>query len=213
MEARKVLNQLHQQLAIEGFNEIDVEIRSDDIIIVTRHDPSTHRMCCFFIYTAFTPAAIANPKDGGCYEIKGQVDEVVLEARLIVPENAHFVDEGDHINGLLSRCQISKHTKGVGSTLNFFAHRYDADRNTTYLTMTRAFVPGSVFIVMTAGYPHLRHNVARSIGDIDSILEFIPGSVKISRCEELHAYSYLLYSCCNEELDRSKGRRGCYALP
>lgn len=212
MEARKVLNALHQQLAFEGFSEISVECRLDDILIVIRHDPQTHRMCYFFIYTAFTPAVISHPQEVGTIEIKGKIDEIILEARLIIPENVLFVDESNYINGLSSRCLVTSHSKEIRSKLNFFNYRYDDRNDKSFLTITTSFLPGSVFIVMTAGYPNVRKAVANSIEEISSISQGVPGASKISRFEELQAFSYLLYSCGSEERDRSKGTRGCYEL-
>ncbi|XP_055388932.1 glycogen debranching enzyme-like [Condylostylus longicornis] len=213
MEPRKVLNQLHHRLAIEGFSEVAVEsARGDDILIITRHDPSTHRMCYFFIYTAFSPAVLANPQEGGAFEIKGSLDEIVLEAQLIVPQDAFFFDETHHINGLPSRCQLSAFSKDLNSKLNFFDSRFDECTDVTHINMNKGFCPGSVFVLMTKGYPKIHEATAQSIKEMGSILEATSVSTKISRPEELHAFSYLLYSCNNEERDRSKGKRGCYEL-
>lgn len=209
MEARKVLNQLHNFLAVEGFSEMEVENRGDEIIVVTRHDPTTHRVCYFFIYTAFTPSVVANPQEGGSYEMKGQVNEIVLEARLIVPDDASFVDDGLHINGLPSRCLVSSHSKDIQSKFDFFVCRYDGAADKTHLTMKGSFLPGSVFILMTSGYGQIYQAVANGIRSIEAT----GVDAKTTRADELHAFSYLLYSCSNEELDRTKGKRGCYELP
>lgn len=211
MEARKVLNETHQRLSIEGYTEIDVEHRGDNVLIITRHNAKTHRMCIFFVYTSFTPSAILNPlRCPISYDIKGKLDEVILEARLIIPQEASFVDATDHINGLPSRLLMTSHSKEIKSNFEMFDSRYDDRADITTLRLT-SFLPGSVLVVLTQGYPHVHSHVANAVQDIESITDGLPGA-KISRSEELLAYSYLLYSCDNEEKDRSRGTRGCYGL-
>lgn len=210
MDARKVLNELHQYLAIEGFDEVDVETRGNDILIVTRHDPLTHRMCYFFIYTAFNSGVIDNPYDGGSLEVKGQVDKVVLEARLAVDKHAAFANDSDFINGLPSSCDVSACHSSIHSTLGFFESSYDSVGDMTRVVVKKAFVPGSVFVLLTKGYASVRAEIETAISV--SLPERVLRGRK-ERVDELLAYNYLLYSCASEELDRSKGQRGCYAFP
>lgn len=216
MEAKKVLNILHKRLAVEMFTEIELsEVRGEDIMVLHRHQPDGHRSCYFFIYTAYHRGGINQPYEGGTMEIKGAVEQIVLEARLSTPHNCSPFEEKNRINGLPSCLTISAAAEDLQSQLGLFGMNYDPGLDVTRIRMLSGFRPGCVFVLMTKGYPTVRESVANSIRSIESVIEISNDAgeaVELSRSDELQAYNYLVYSCCSEELDRSKGRRGCYEL-
>lgn len=212
MEARKILNQLHQRLSVEEYTECNADVLQESIMVITRHQPRTHRFCLFYLHCAFSPADLCRPSQPLVHRFKGRVEEVLLEAHLNIPHDAHFYDDPNAINGLPSELELAEGSPRTTSLRNWFVLNYDTSIDETTITF-KSFPAGSVVILLTQGHPRVRESVQHALSDIGHIVgQHLPGT-KVTREMELQAFSYILYSCSNEERERSKGVRGCYALP
>uniref|UniRef100_A0A673IJQ7 Glycogen debranching enzyme n=2 Tax=Sinocyclocheilus rhinocerous TaxID=307959 RepID=A0A673IJQ7_9TELE len=95
------LNQLHQELASKGFNQVFVDQVDEDIVAVTRHCPSTHQSVVAVCRTAFK-----NPKHHRYTDevpsmcIPGKIEEVVLEARTVERQAGSYIKDERSINGM-----------------------------------------------------------------------------------------------------------------
>lgn len=80
--AKIVLNRLHKSMTYEGFSEVFVDQRTNDVLAVTRHRPMRHDSYVLIAHSAFqveaTPTESIPP-----LPIAGRVTSVVLEARLV----------------------------------------------------------------------------------------------------------------------------------
>ncbi|CAJ0919676.1 unnamed protein product, partial [Mesorhabditis belari] len=53
IRGRRVLNQLHQRLALEGYTQVFVDQMNTDVVGITRHNPETHQTVVLVAHTAF----------------------------------------------------------------------------------------------------------------------------------------------------------------
>ena len=100
ISAKKLLNQLHLQLTIEGYSEIGVEELSDDITMVTRHNPASHNCIVLVARNSFKSFVKTYNLNELSKELWGTVEKVVLEAHMVCTEPSEFVQDPNFINGL-----------------------------------------------------------------------------------------------------------------
>ncbi|CAG9126753.1 unnamed protein product [Plutella xylostella] len=80
--ARRALNQLHQQLARDGYCESYVDQLDHDVLAVTRHHPRSRRSVIVVAYTAFSPPAPGARRRPPALRVPGRLLDVLLEAEL-----------------------------------------------------------------------------------------------------------------------------------
>lgn len=106
--AKRALNDLHGELAEQGFSQVYVDQMHPDIAAVTRHSPRSHQSVILVAHNAFGyPSANAQPTPVRSLRFEGTLDEIILEASLT--HNAHdspfarpsaFKKSDTFINGL-----------------------------------------------------------------------------------------------------------------
>lgn len=81
--ARKALNDLHGELAENGFCQVFVDQMHPDIVAVTRHNPATHESVILVAHTSFSsPNPNAEPTGVRPLQFEGSLVEIILEAEL-----------------------------------------------------------------------------------------------------------------------------------
>lgn len=81
--ARKALNDLHGELAENGFYQVFVDQMNPDIVAVTRHNPATHESVILVAHTCFdNPNTNAEPTAVRSLQFEGSLREIILEAEL-----------------------------------------------------------------------------------------------------------------------------------
>ena len=99
-EARKVLNELHTYMGKNGFSEIYVDQMNFDVVAITRHNPSTHESVVAVCHTMFDkgtdPNSPARLKPVG---VEGELEKVLLEAKIVKKGGGKFVQSEKFING------------------------------------------------------------------------------------------------------------------
>lgn len=81
--ARKALNELHGELAKNGFYQVFVDQMHPDIVAVTRHNPATHESVILVAHTSFgNPNPNAEPTGIRPLQFEGSLVEIILEAEL-----------------------------------------------------------------------------------------------------------------------------------
>ncbi|CAH0407528.1 unnamed protein product [Chilo suppressalis] len=83
-EARRTLNQLHLQLACEGYSELYVDQLDDHCVAITRHHPLTRKSVVLVAVTAFShPGSDGDgARDVPPLRVEGQLDEILFEMDL-----------------------------------------------------------------------------------------------------------------------------------
>ncbi|XP_028968045.1 glycogen debranching enzyme-like [Galendromus occidentalis] len=103
MEAKKILNDLHHQLGLEGFTEVYVDRLDADTVSVTRRCSLTDESVILVARTSFRnprdPKEIAHLKP---LQVAGQIRSVIIDARLVKKWsiNNGFARNSTVINGI-----------------------------------------------------------------------------------------------------------------
>ena len=99
-DARRALNELHCYLGKSGFTEIYVDQMNFDVVAITRHNPSTHQSVVAVSHTMFNKGADPNtPVQLKPVCVEGELEEVILEARIVKKGCGKFVRSEKFING------------------------------------------------------------------------------------------------------------------
>ncbi|KAF7458527.1 Gdb1p glycogen debranching enzyme [Cryptosporidium felis] len=210
MSARKILNKLHQQMAQFGFNESHVHYLTQDIIMVQRYNPRIQENIYFITHSSFSQNKIDQLPD--TIILDGCIKDTVFAGSLFVPNDytSLYKNDPNRIHGLDSELHKYK-------SLEEISHfSYDKEKNITNLNLTR-FPPGSLIILHTIrhkGFSVTQNALLEFYNNTQkSLPKIINGFLESEKCHPSDAINYILFSCNNEELDRSFGKRGVYNIP
>ncbi|XP_036446672.1 glycogen debranching enzyme-like isoform X1 [Colossoma macropomum] len=228
MAGKLALNRLHKELAEKGFTQVYVDQLDEDTVAVTRHCPSTHRSVVTVSRTAFK-----NPKRHHYRErvspmfIPGQIEEVIMEARMVERDAGSYVKDEKYINGMPEytvelwehlQLQDSKIVKRGEATTN---GRSEFVQEIVFDQLT----PGSVIAFRVSLDPKSRDNVGflrTQLSQFNRLYKSgsltdpnVPGILKISleflmSKLSLADLNVLLFRCDAEEKDDGGG---CYNIP
>ncbi|KAG9276162.1 glycogen debranching enzyme [Astyanax mexicanus] len=228
MAGKLALNRLHQELAEKGFTQVYVDQLDEDTVAVTRHCPSTHRSVVTVSRTAFK-----NPKTHQYRErvspmfIPGQIEEVILEARMVERDAGSYVKDEKYINGMPEyTVELREHLQLKDSKIVQQGDATAKGRNEFVQEIVfNQMTPGSVIAFRVSLDPKSRDTVgflrtqlsqfnrlykSGSLTDPDVpvilkiALEFLVSKLSLA---ELNV---LLYLCDAEEQDNGGG---CYSIP
>lgn len=207
MEARRVLNELHSEMAELGYSEISLETLSEDMVLIQRHNPTTHGCVYFLIRSAFQLDRIDCTKSHVReIAIPARIDRLLMLAHLrVLGSPKSFVDDAVKINGLPSVLQLHLTSTDM---VHFGSFDYDQHMTKIYI---QEFSPGSVMVISTFGYAEEKAEIDECLGG--KAEGCINDLNKACESLDLEAISYLLYSCENEEKQLTGGLRGCYDVP
>ncbi|CAJ0581715.1 unnamed protein product, partial [Mesorhabditis spiculigera] len=109
IKARKILNNLHQRLAAEGYTQVFVDQMNTDIVGITRHNPASHKTVVLVAHTAFT-----GHKDGNVdvkwIPLGGQLDEILFEMKLVQTQDESRPEGDNSLIGLSNyRTDVREH--------------------------------------------------------------------------------------------------------
>lgn len=145
---RRVLNGLLQQKLSQGFSEIFVDQRNDDVIAITRHNPVDGRSVVLVARTAFSKTE--RPCPLAPLSIQGKCTSILFEAQAY--GSPHKYERSDEfINGLSSfKTKIfSQNTPANECKLATIRHLDDADMCEISMNEFQ-FLPSSVLCVEIA---------------------------------------------------------------
>eukprot|EP00919_Chromeraceae_sp_WS-2016_P010877 GHVR01025476.1.p1 GENE.GHVR01025476.1~~GHVR01025476.1.p1 ORF type:complete len:1429 (+),score=377.13 GHVR01025476.1:323-4609(+) len=191
MQAKKLLNEIHIKLAVEEYSEVSSCVCGSDVIVVRRFKPLDGKLCYFILRSAFWGGGGRVP-DATDIKLDGSVTACLLAASLHVPQDAVHLFRQDNkiINGLYSKLEMHNSVSWMGQLL---------DNNK--LIRLHNFPPGSCLVVLC--------DPINTVTQSDVLIKEL---VDITSTVELEELSYLVFSCENEERDRSKGNRGLYDI-
>lgn len=209
MGARKILNKLHQQMARFGFNESHVHHLAQDIVMVQRYNSKIQENIYFITHSSFSRDKIDQLP--GTVILDGCIKDTIFAGSLFVPNyTSVYRNDSSRIHGLDSELHKYKRLEEISN------YSYDSEKNVTLISFSK-FPPGSLVILHT-----IRHK-GFSVTQ-DALLEFyrntqqslpriLTSCLESEKCHPSDAINYILFSCGNEELDRSSGARGVYNVP
>ncbi|KAJ1607173.1 glycogen debranching enzyme Gdb1p [Cryptosporidium canis] len=209
MSARKTLNKLHQQMAQFGFNESHIHYITQDIIMVQRYNPKIQENIYFITHSSFSRDKI--DQTPGEITLDGCIKDTIFAGSLFVPNyTSVYRNDSNRIHGLDSELHKYKRLEEISNL------SYDSERNVTTLSFHR-FPPGSLVILHTIrhkGFSVTQNALLEFYRNIQqSLPRVLTNCLESDKCHPSDAINYILFSCNNEELDRSSGRRGVYNVP
>ncbi|XP_045765102.1 glycogen debranching enzyme [Maniola jurtina] len=223
LAARRALNELHRELAADGYSEVYVDQMDEDVVAVTRHEPRSRKSVILVAFTAFSaPEPAAGARALPPLRFEGTLDEILLEAslrhrdhestgRAFQPPGA-FARHAQYINGLSEyRATVRRGVPLAQSAVFRGARREGA------LTVLEfgALLPGTVVALRVSPAPGaaaalgaLRRRVAALHAGCDA-LALRPALAALGAAD----YTTLLYCCDAEERERCGGAGGVYDVP
>ncbi|CAK1552429.1 unnamed protein product [Leptosia nina] len=220
LAARLALNQLHRQMATDGYTEVFVDQMDEDVVAVTRHHPVSRKSVILVAYTAFrSPNPSAGPRQLRPLRFEGQLSEIALEARLRHKKHADsgrpYEPPGEHIrhpeyiNGLKEYAVEVARDVPVAQSRVFAVERREGAHT---VLEWRALEPGSIAVVRVApAGPH-----AAALATLSRVLRTCPTADPLRLAPaltDLHPVDFntLLFCCDAEERERTSG--GTYEVP
>lgn len=219
--AKRALNELHGELAEEGYSQVYVDQMNPDIVAVTRHSPTTHQSVILVAHTSFGyPYPNAGPTGIQSLKFEGKLEEIILEASLRNTSLEEFsrpeqyVKNTEFINGLTEyQSTVKQHIQLKDSTI--FSPIAEQDGSSTMLHF-RNLKPGSVVAVRVS----VKDNVRADCGKLQELVEgFHSESGKtFNELKEivdrlnLDDLNKAIFRCEEEERDMGNPS-GCYDVP
>ncbi|KAL3127434.1 glycogen debranching enzyme Gdb1p [Cryptosporidium hominis] len=209
MSARKILNKLHQQMALFGFNESHVHYLTSDILMVQRYNPKIQENIYFITHSSFTRNKIDQLPE--TIVLDGCIKDIVFAGSLFVPNyTSVYKNDTNRIHGLDSELHKYKKLEEIST------YSYDPVKNITIINFNK-FPPGSLVILHTIrhqGFSVTQNALLEFYRNTQqSLPKILTSCLESDHCHPSDAINYILFSCNNEELDRSSGSRGVYNVP
>jgi len=186
MAAKTILNRFHDQMALEGCVEVFSNRYANDVLLVSRVNPSTHQG-----YTLITRAAYKQGDTSSPFDLIefNQLDVELLHLISInVKDPSSYEYNESVINGL--GCKLL-----LQSTVDKAVLEIERTQQGVLIRLLE-FKPGSVIILRQ----NPRYEAQSSPFPLINSLDLID-------------VNYLLYRCDAEERDDSDGQRGVYDVP
>lgn len=205
MKPRKVLNELHQRLAGQGYTEIHIH-QDGELIVVQRHNPRTHRAAFFIVHSAFSRNY--NNTKPASVRIPGRIAKVLLAGSIEnVQEASQWAPLEAAVSGLSAEFkQLRADADGVVKAMfNLVPLVSEAGQTLIW----ESFPPGSVLVLETT-LPTAAESAIKELALLDSDNVRLP---HLFASLTLADFNSLLYCCEAEERSHSGGKRGVYDLP
>src|SRR5271168_1647288 len=87
---RRSLNKLHIDLAQQGFTQLMVDQLSTSAILMTRHNPQTHKSVLLIAHTSFFQPS-EKWESISPLAIQGVIDEIIFEASINHPQEKESI--------------------------------------------------------------------------------------------------------------------------
>lgn len=209
VEARRILNGIHQYMAENGYTETRVEYPCNDLAVVSRHNELTGNAMYFFIRSHWWKGA--NQPEVPDVKISGKIIEVMLAAEVSM-DYGRTTTRRRSVNG----CIVNGEHRGLADEtacvrqLSHEPHQwYEDTEDCTHLNFH--YLPsGAVYIVRCT----VNRNPVKAVNDI-ATEDAIRSAMEEVSLDDLNL---LLWSCEAEEKDRAYGfeggkDRGVYQFP
>lgn len=206
IHGKRILNLLHQTMSINGFNQIFVDQRDKDVVVVTRHNKATHQSYILVAHTAFSEY---KPRFVDPLVIEGQIDGIAFEAKPLLrcgqESLKSFSQNPEYINGLTDFGYSFESDLPLSLSGCCSVEEDDANINAQKIIFTD-FPPGSVVVFRVK----LKSAIDRSAQKVRSIVnKFVNGedpALKRIICSlDLCQLNRILFRCNEEEASDGLG--------
>ncbi|XP_076807276.1 glycogen debranching enzyme-like [Clavelina lepadiformis] len=223
LKAKRLLNVLHQTMALNGFNQVFIDQRTQDVVAVTRHNPKSHYSYVMIAHTSFHDSNDCHGsvqkvwKDVPSLTVEGHIMGIALEIKPTEPslvtsqyvktftkqeslinglDNYNLFVETDLPCGMSTCCEIELAKGGTAHVVHF-----------------TDFPPGSVIVLRVK----MLESADKGINGIRKIISALSHDEKsgfddIVSGLDLHVLNRVLFHCKEEELSDGLGI-GAYGIP
>ena len=218
---KKILNELHGFMGLQGFNQVFVDQMNPDIVGITRQNPVTHES---FILVAHTAFGYPDPNAGATnvrpLTFEGKLEEIYCEVEIKNRKNSPFARPGElkrdpsFINGL-DEFEVSVRKNIQPHDSNIFAKNATILGDSTQLDFVN-LRPGSFVVIRVS--PHVK--VSDKLQQLHTVIDDFHAE-KGSKYQEVKSIisrlnlidlNLVLFSCDQEERDRGFGSES-YDIP
>ena len=192
---KKLLNQIHTEMGIEGFDETHVH-HEGELVTVHRVHPKTRKGYLAVAHTAYP----------GCGDGNGGLSPVHLGGTKAKVLGSWMLEADASDSAKKETLADEKCLRGLPSTITALEGiKIEEHDNETVISITDKFPPGSVAIFETS-IPSADHS--------EGFDSFVTSGAKKAFSElSLVDLNFVLYRCDAEERDFSGGARGVYSIP
>ncbi|KAL8625730.1 hypothetical protein ACOMHN_044005 [Nucella lapillus] len=177
---KRVLNNLHFELATGGYKEVFVDQLAPEVTAVTRHNPLNHSSVILVACTAFSNPE--NPKQEYCFRsvhVQGTVEEVLFEGTLQErPERDRYAKNDKFVNGLPNYIlDVQEH---MAITSSQYCSENILDNNGLKEVCFKNFTPGTVVAFRTSLTDEAKTatlNLRRGMGQFGYMMRSYSGNV------------------------------------
>lgn len=99
ISAKKLLNDLHSKLALQGYSELFVDQVDQNVLAITRHNPVTHKSVVLIARTSFWKESSLITGFIRSIPIAGRINQILLEGKMVGNADG-FVRDPEVINGI-----------------------------------------------------------------------------------------------------------------
>ena len=104
ISAKKLLNDLHCKLAVEGYDELFVDQVDQNVLAITRHNPVTHKSVVLIARTSFWKESSLITGFIRSIPIAGKINQILLEGKMVGNPDGFmkdgFMKDPEVINGI-----------------------------------------------------------------------------------------------------------------
>ncbi|XP_067951516.1 glycogen debranching enzyme-like [Watersipora subatra] len=213
INAKLALNNLHQYMGTDNFEQVYVHDLSDEVVSITRHNPLTHCSYICAVRSAFSYPQDSNPH---CENLtfEGRIDSVSLYGMIKEKSNVQeFVKDDQYLNGLKSHAGSTLMDVSIDEVPGVTLSQASELKQTISF---HDFPPGSVLIFRVLPNEGLRSAQANILAGISRMHQYISdkdgsGLQAMMSKLTLADVNALLYHCDAEE--KSITGFGCYGIP
>jgi len=222
--AKKAINKLHHELGRAGFDQIFVDQMSDNVVAVTRHNPTSHQSIVLVAHTAFSHPNKMDGSGNPPIIVPGIVEEIIFEAKMThIDKGAPYKADPKFINGLSDYTVTVKEHLKLGDS-SMVQLKEVAPSDSQKLNFVN-FPPGSVIAFRVSLGTLIRQNLlqvrqllaqfgyrmrtfsARNLEEIKG------GEIELAIARlSLNDLNRILFRCEGEEKDDGKDT-GMYVIP
>ncbi|CAF2153377.1 unnamed protein product [Rotaria magnacalcarata] len=207
---KKSLNKLHMDLFQQGFTQLMVDQLSTSALLITRHNPETHKSVLLISHTSFF-------QPSGKWEyinslsIEGVIDDIILEASINHPQEKepvrNFQRSKEYINGLEQTKIYFRENVLIEQSRCI---RLKSPNSPDYIgfrtiEFTNEFRPGSIIALQISLLPQIRQSIINIKQTIKQFSNPTSQFNKIVKNLTLIDLERVLYRTSDEEQSDGKG--------
>ncbi|XP_015794828.1 glycogen debranching enzyme-like [Tetranychus urticae] len=200
---KKVINELHKKLSVEGYSEIFVDQVNYDVVAITRHNPVNHKSIILVARTSFSKPD--KPWDTGYIQplqVAGYFNKILFEAKL---EGGHeeFHKNSHYLNGLKNMKADIKQNIRLAESAMVKIESNDGS-NTVHFNQ---FPPGSVVCFDVS----LEAKHINALNELKSLAQSKEELIYLLQKLSLDDLNFVLFRNNQEEFDEFHG--AVYSVP